>query len=65
MNQNQFPPRWDEQRVSRVLVHYEEQTEAESMAEDEAALQNPTQTVMQIPYELVPAVRQLIAKHQA
>jgi hypothetical protein len=59
---NKFPPGWDEERVSGVLAHYEEQTEAEAVAEDEAALEDRTQTVMEIPTELVPAVRELIAR---
>ena len=63
MKQNNFPPGWDEERVQRVLAHYGEQTEAEAVAEDEAALQDQTQTVMEIPTELVPAVRELIARH--
>ena len=63
MKQNNFPPGWDEERVQRVLAHYEEQTEAEAMAEDEAAFEDQTQTVMEIPTELVPAVRELIARH--
>lgn len=50
-------------RVRRVLAHYEEQTEVEAVAEDEAALEDQTQTVMEIPTELVPAVRELIARH--
>jgi hypothetical protein len=58
---NNFPPGWNEERVRRVLAHYEEQTEA--VAEDEAALEDRTQTVMEIPTELVPAVRELIARH--
>lgn len=37
MKENKFPPGWDEERVRRVLVHYEEQTESEAAAEDEAA----------------------------
>jgi hypothetical protein len=45
------------------LAHYEEQTEAEAVAEDEAAFEDRTQTVMEIPTELVPAVRELIARH--
>lgn len=65
MNQPKFPPRWDEERVRKVLVQYEEQTEDEAVAEDEAAFEDSTQTVMEIPNELVPAVRELIAKHQA
>ncbi len=64
MNQSKFPPGWDEERVGRVLAHYEEQTEEETLAEDEAAFENKTQTFMEIPNELVPAVRELIAKHQ-
>jgi hypothetical protein len=48
--------------VRQVLVHYEEQTEDEAVAEDEAALAESTQTVMEVPHELVPAIRELIAK---
>lgn len=64
MTQDRFPPGWDEERVRRVLAHYEEQTETEAVAEDEAALTDPTRTVMEVPRELVPAVRELIGKHQ-
>jgi hypothetical protein len=64
MRENRFPPGWDEERVRKVLAHYEEQTEAEAMAEDEAAFEEPTQTVMEVPTALVPAIRELIAKHQ-
>jgi len=64
MKQSTFPPGWDEERVRRVLVHYEQQTEAEAVAEDEAAFEDQTQTIMEIPRELVPAVRELIARHQ-
>ena len=65
MKQSKFPPGWDEERVRRVLAHYEEQTEEEAVAEDEAAFEDDTQTVMKIPRELVPAVREFIARHQA
>ena len=64
MKQNRFPQGWDEKRVRRVLAHYEEQTEAEAVAEDEAVFEDRTQTVMEIPAELVPAVRELIARHR-
>ncbi len=47
--QNRFPPGWDEERVRRVLAHYEEQNEAEAVAEDEAAFEEPGQTVMEVP----------------
>src|ERR1019366_2246598 len=64
MNQNRFPPGWDEERVRRVLAHYEQQTPEEAVAEDEAAFVEHDDTVMKVPHDLVPAVRQLIAKHQ-
>lgn len=50
--------------MRRVLAHYEEQTEEEAVAEEEAAAEDKTQTVMEIPIELVPTVRELIAKHR-
>ena len=65
MKQTKFPPGWDEERVRKVLAHYEEQTEEEETAEDEDAFEDPDQTVMEVPNSLVPAVRELIAKHQA
>jgi hypothetical protein len=37
MSEPKYPPGWDEERVSQVLSHYEEQTEDEQFAEIEAA----------------------------
>jgi hypothetical protein len=65
MRQNEFPTGWDEERVRRVLAHYERQTEDEAVAEDEAAFEDHNETVMDVPLELVPVVRELIARHQA
>ena len=64
MSQSQFPPGWDEERVKRVIAHYESQNEEEAVAEDEAAFEAADQTVMEVPTELVPKVRELIAKHK-
>lgn len=61
--QSRFPPGWDEERVRRVLAHYESQTDEEAVAEDEAALERGRETVMDVPKDLVAAVRELIAKH--
>ena len=63
--QSSFPPGWDEDRVRRVMAHYEAQTEEEAVAEDEAASEDKAQTLMEVPNDLVPAVRQLIAKRRA
>lgn len=62
MKQSRFPEGWDEHRVKRVLDHYEMLTEEEAVAEDEAAWENPSQTFMEIPNDLIPTVRELLAK---
>ena len=64
MTENEFPPGWDEARVQRVLAHYEGQSEEQAVAEDEAAHESSTQTFIEIPNELLPAVRELIVKHE-
>ncbi len=64
MSQHRFPPGWNEERVRKVLTHYEKQTEDEAVAEDEATFEDSTQTVMEVPNDLVPAIRELIATHQ-
>ena len=64
MKQSKFPRNWDEKRVQQVIAHYEEQTEDEATDEDEAAFGDAaSQTVIQIPQELLPIVRELLAKH--
>ena len=63
--ESHFPPGWDAERVRRVLEHYESQTEDEAVAEHEAAYEDPTHTMMAIPKELVPAVREFLSKHDS
>jgi len=62
MKQSKFPEGWNENRVKRVLAHYESQSEEEAMAEDEAAWEDSSQTFMEIPNDLIPTVRELLAK---
>lgn len=64
MNHNIFPAGWNEERVRNILAHYEQQTEAEAVAEDEAAYADTSQTVIEIPNALLPLVRELIAQYQ-
>ena len=64
MKQRKFPAGWDEKRVRRVVKHYESQSETEAVAEDEAAAEASSDVVMRIPKELVPKVRELIAKRK-
>lgn len=65
MRQAKYPTGWDEERVRRVLEHYEAQSDEEAVAEDEAAYEATTYTAMEVPVELVPVVRELIAKRRA
>lgn len=65
MADQKFPPGWDATRVQRLIEHYEQQDEDSQVAEDEAAQEEPGQTIMAIPSALVPAVRELIARSTA
>ncbi|MBA1340825.1 MAG: hypothetical protein C5S40_01675 [ANME-2 cluster archaeon] len=62
MRQNKLPPGCNEERIQRVLAHYESQIDEEAIAEDEAAYEDSRETLMKIPHKLVPIVRELIAQ---
>jgi hypothetical protein len=59
---NVYPKGWNRQRVQAVIAHYENQTEDEAMAEDEAAFRDGAFAMIQVPIKLVPAVQKLLAK---
>ena len=61
---SKFPKGWNEERVQRVLAYYENQSEEEALAEDEVAWEKKSLTFVEVPNELVPAVRELLAKKQ-
>lgn len=61
---NDLPTGWDESRINRVIDHYETQSDDDAAAEDEAAFA-VEDTLVQVPAELVPDVRALIAREQA
>ena len=62
MRQQRYPAGWDEERVQKLLLHYETQTEDEAVAEDEAAFRRRDQTVMVVPKQLVPTITRMIAR---
>jgi len=62
MNQQKFPPGWDEKRVREVIEHYENQSEDEQFAEIEAARESDNITMMAVPTELVPQVLALLSQ---
>ncbi|HEV2124226.1 MAG TPA: hypothetical protein VGW38_15820 [Chloroflexota bacterium] len=62
-NYDDLPPGWDEARVRRVVTHYEAQSDDAAAAEDEEAVGNQPHTTINVPSELLPAIRELLAKH--
>ncbi len=60
MSKQQFPPGWDEERIKAVATYYETQSEEEALADLELALDAEDSRLMQVPNELVAAVRSLI-----
>ncbi len=62
MKETEFRKGWDETRVQSVLLHYEEQTEDEALAEDEAAWQERSAAFIEVPNKLLPRIRELLAK---
>lgn len=65
MSDQKLPPGWDETRVRRVLDHHEAQTDDVAATEDQEAFESTTHTAMEVPVELVPEIRKLIAKLRA
>lgn len=63
MMAEQYPPGWNEERVLKVLAHYEKQTDEEAIAEDEAAFKNKRRTVIEVPVELMPVIREILAQY--
>lgn len=64
-NKSKLPLGFDEVKIKSIIEHYENQTEDEAVAEDESIVANERQTIMQIPNNLVPIVRKLIAQNKA
>jgi hypothetical protein len=62
MKKPTFPQGWNEDRVKRLIAHYDQMDEDAMVAEDEAAEETKDQTLMMVPTDLVPAVRELIAR---
>ena len=62
---NRYPKGWDRKRVNAVISHYENQSDEQAIAEDEAAYDSITSTMMQVPLSLVAKVEKLIARASA
>ena len=58
---NDFPEGWNEERVQKIIKHYEKQTEIEAIAEDEASFELADQAYIEVPKKLLPKIRELIS----
>jgi hypothetical protein len=64
--QQKFPPGWNAKRVNKLIESYDGATEEELATEDTNAVrQQEGQTVISVPDELLPAIRQLLAAHKS
>lgn len=62
VNSRHFPIGWDEERVHQVLSHYENQTDEGAASEDAAAFRGKGRVMIEIPAELIPVIREIIAQ---
>ena len=62
MKQTKFPAGWDQDRVRDIIEYYESQTDDQALAEQKHALEKQKETLVDVPVELLPFVRELIAK---
>ena len=66
MREQRFPAGWDQRRVQDLIAELDARTEEEWIVEDEVAVDLPVgQTIVTVPVELMPAIRQLLAAHKS
>ena len=59
---NRYPKGWDARSIKALADHYDNQSDEDAAAEDDAAYRSTLVTMMAIPVELVPQVHKLLAK---
>ena len=59
---NRYPKGLTRRKVEALVDRYDHQTDAEAIAEAEAAYRKRTTALVEVPVKLLPAVRQLIAR---
>ena len=64
MKKHIYPKGWNKKKVKRVISHYESQTEEKALAEDEAAYEDINYSMLEVPIQLIPKIRELIYKYQ-
>ena len=65
MNEQKFPPGWDELRLQKLIEELDTRSDDEWVAADEAsAADGEEQTVVSVPLKLMPEIRRLLATHK-
>ena len=59
---NKYAKGWDAKKVRALAEHYENQSESDAAAEDDAAYADGNFTMMAVPHSLVAKVQKLIAR---
>lgn len=57
---NRYPKGLNRKKIQALIEYYDNQTDAEAIAEAEAAYRKRATTLIEVPVKLLPAVRQLI-----
>ena len=57
-----YPKGWNRKRTQALIHYYENQSDDQAIAEDDAAYREPKTTMMHVPKDLVRRVQKLIAK---
>lgn len=59
---NRYPKGLTRKKVQALIDYYDRQTDAQAIAEAEAAYRKRTTALLEVPVRLLPAVRALIAR---
>jgi hypothetical protein len=57
-----YPKGWTAKQIKDLADHYENQTQDQAVAEDEAAYRSTRLTMMAVPVKLVPKVQKMITR---
>ena len=58
---NRYPKGWTPKKVRVLAAKYETQTDADAIAEAEAAYRKRSTALVEVPIELLPQVRRILA----
>ncbi len=65
MKKQKLPKGWTEERIMKIIEHYENQSDDEAIAEDEAGFSREATCLVEVDRSMLPAVRRAIAREQA